>query len=74
MSDTLEALRQRERELELEAVAIRARVDEVRALIITLEHGPRRGRPRKPELQAVAQSELAAAGAIENGAKPEQAA
>ena len=52
MSETTDAalvgLRERERSLELEAVAIKARVEEVRELIETLERGPRRkpGRPR----------------------------
>lgn len=51
MSDTvtaaLEGLRERERALELDAVAIKARVEEVRELILALEHPRRRpGRPR----------------------------
>lgn len=52
MSDTvtaaLEGLRIRERELELDACAVKARVEEVRELILALEHPRRRpGRPRK---------------------------
>ena len=72
MSDTvpvLEALRIRERDLELEAMAVRSRIEEVRAMIEMIEHPRRpRGRPRKEP--TVVEMPQRVTGAIA-GAEPE---